>query len=74
MTRNPADLPNVSAYVDILDRFIEGSMTATEFEVAFLVLMKSERRIFGQPVYPILQVMFEDADAYVAQPELRTGG
>ena len=73
MTMNPADPRNVSAYVDILDRFIERSLTVAEFEVAFLALMKSERRHLGQPVYPILQGLFEDVDAYVARPELRTG-
>ena len=34
--------------------------------------MKSERRTLGDPVYPILQELFEDADAYVEQAELRT--
>ena len=34
--------------------------------------MKSEQRTLGDPVYPILQGLFEDADAYVEQGELRT--
>ena len=35
--------------------------------------MKSERRTLGDPVYPILQELFEDADASVErEAELRT--
>jgi hypothetical protein len=34
--------------------------------------MKSERRTLGDPVYSILQQLFEDADAYVEQAALRT--
>ena len=68
----PSRLPNVSAYIDLLDRFIERGITAPEFEKSFLRMMKSERRTLGEPIYPLLQELFEDADAYVERPELRT--
>jgi hypothetical protein len=34
--------------------------------------LKSERRIIGDLVFPVLQKLFEDVDDYVAFPELRT--
>src|SRR4029077_7562384 len=68
----PSELPNVSSYVDLIDRFIERDISAPDFEKSFLQAMKSERRTLGDPVYPILQELFEDADAYVEQAELRT--
>lgn len=34
--------------------------------------MKAEQRIFGDPIFPVIQRLFGDADAYVAYPELRT--
>ena len=72
MTPYPPELPNVSSYLEIIDRFIGCEIAAPDFEKSFLQTMKSERRTLGDPVYPILQELFEDADAYVAQAELRT--
>jgi len=68
----PSELPHVSSYVDLIDRFIGRDISAPDFEKSFLQAMKSERRTLGDPVYPILQELFEDADAYVEQAELRT--
>jgi hypothetical protein len=72
MTPHSSELPDVSSYIDLIDRFIGGDISAPDFEKFFLQAMKSERRILGDPVYPILQELFEDADAYVEQLELRT--
>ena len=72
MTPYPPELPNVSSYLEIIDRFIGCEIAAPDFEKSFLQTMKSERRTLGDPVYPILQELFEDADAYVEQAELRT--
>ena len=72
MTRSPSELPDISSYIDLIDRFIGRDVPAPDFEKSFLQTMKSERRILGDPVYPILQELFEDADAYVEQAELRT--
>ena len=72
MTDYPSELPNVSSYLDPIDRFIERDISAPDIEKSFLQAMKSEPRTLGDPVYPILQELFEDADAYVAQAEPRT--
>ena len=72
MITDPSRLPDISAYIDLLDRFIAHRATAPEFEKSFLQMMKSERRTLGEPIYPLLQELFEDADAYVERPELRT--
>lgn len=72
MVPDSTRLPDVSPYVELLDRFIEHGITAPEFESSFLHMMKSERRALGEPIYPLLQGLFEDADAYVERPELRT--
>ena len=72
MTPYPSELPDVSSYVDLIDRFIRREISAPDFEKSFLQAMKSERRTLGFPMYPILQELFEDADAYVEHAELRT--
>ena len=61
---------DISIHVDLVDRFIERDISAPDFDKPFLQAMKSERRILGDPVYPILQELFEDADAYVERAEL----
>jgi hypothetical protein len=72
MTPYPSESPDVSSYVDLIDRFIGRDISAADFEKSFLHALKSERRTLGDSVYPVLQELFEDADAYVEQPELRT--
>jgi hypothetical protein len=72
MTPYPSGLPDISSYLDLIDRFIGRDISAPDFEKSFLQAMKSEHRTLGDPVYPILQELFEDADAYVEQAELRT--
>jgi hypothetical protein len=71
--RRPLLPPPIAEYINLIDLFIGGEMSASEFEAAFLQAMKSEQRIFGEPAYTILQELFEDADAYVSDPSLRTG-
>ena len=68
---HPSEFPDVSSYVDLIDRFIGRDISAADLEKSFLQAMKSERRTLGAPVYPILQELFEDADAYVERAELR---
>src|ERR1700754_4927689 len=72
MILHPSGLHEISSYMDLIDRFIGRDICAPEFEKSFLRAMKAEQRTLGDPVYPILQELFEDADAYVEQAELRT--
>ena len=67
-----SELPDVPSYLDLIDRFIARDISAADFEKSFLQELKSERRILEDAVYSIFQELFEDADAYVEQPELRT--
>jgi hypothetical protein len=72
MTVNLSELPDISSYVDLIDRFVGRDISAPDFEKSFLQAMKSERRTLGDAVYPILQELFEDADGHVEQAELGT--
>lgn len=73
MTSSNDRLPDITSHIELIDRFLEGSIAAPEFHLSFLQAIKSERRILGEPVFPILQELFEDADAYVEYPHLREG-
>jgi hypothetical protein len=72
MTTHPSELPDISSYVHLIDRFIGRDISAGDFQKSFLQALKSEHRILGEPVFPVLQELFEDADAYVDRAELRT--
>ena len=65
----PRDL---AEYIALIDDFIAGRIGASAFEGAYLHAIKSEERILGDDVFSILQELFEDADAYVPYPDLRT--
>lgn len=47
-------------------------MTAPEFEKSYLSALKMEKRGLEIAIFDVLQKLFGDADAYVANPELRT--
>lgn len=63
--------PDVTGYAALIDAFLDRRLAATEFESAYLRMVKSERRVLGDPVFPILQELFEEVDAFVADPRLR---
>ena len=64
-------LPDISVHLRLMDDFIAGAMSAPAFAMGYLTAVKQEQRLLGNHVFHHLQVMFEDADAYVAYPELR---
>jgi hypothetical protein len=66
------ELPDLSSYIRLIDDLIAHRTTAPEFERSYLSALKSENRGLEVPVFDVLQKLFGDADAYVANPELRT--
>jgi hypothetical protein len=72
MVSQSRSLPDITSFVRLIDSFLNQSASAVDFQLAYLRMVKSEQRILGKPVYPILQELFEDADAYVADPRLRS--
>jgi hypothetical protein len=72
MTTHPSELPEISSYLDIIGRFIGRDISAEISKCLSCGAVKSEHRILGDPVFPVLEELFEDADAYVDRAELRT--
>ena len=66
-------LPDINSYIDLIDRFLRRSVSAPAFQLTYLRMAKNEQRVLGEPVFPVLQELFEDADRYVAEPRLRRG-
>jgi self-protective colicin-like immunity protein len=72
MSSHPTRSRDIATYISLMDDFISDKMSAVEFEKSYLSAIKSERRMLADDVFPILQELFEDADAYVPYPDLRT--
>lgn len=58
-------------YAVPLRAFVEGRLTAAEFEVLYLAVFKGDDTIHGPPVFNVLDRMFAEVDEYVDDPDLR---
>lgn len=72
MTSHSDRRNDISEYIKLIDDFVGGSLSAPEFEKAYLTAIKRDQRMIDNEVFFFLQTLFEDADAYVAEPRLRT--
>jgi hypothetical protein len=57
-------------YRELLDRFLEGDMSASEFQQKYLEKFKAETRWLGSPLFELLDGLFGDVDSFVADPKL----
>ena len=61
-------------YTALMRSFVEGGMTALEFESAYLSLFKNDSTLWSGPEFTILDGLFADVDAFVADPTIRDEG
>lgn len=56
MTTNPSRVPDISGYIELVDRVVAHKLLAPEFEASHLQMVKSEDRALGEPVpvHPML--------------------
>ena len=62
----------VAPYAILLRLFIDGRMTAGEFEVIFLSLYKNDPTDWPGEIFDVLDRLFGDVDDFVADDRLRT--
>ena len=65
---------DMTAYLTLISSFTEGRIDAPTFERRYLDLFGAEERILGEPLYGILQDLFYDVEAYVADESIRGDG
>lgn len=59
-------------YVELIRTFVDRQISADEFEARYLALFKAETgRFADENVFDVLDSLFADVDAYVADPALR---
>lgn len=54
----------------LLNRFLEGAISAEEFQHVYLTRFKSEEKILDEPLFELLDGLFGDVDAFTADQEL----
>ena len=58
-------------YKQLISKFVDREISASEFESCYLALFKSDRSKVGGEKFNILDRLFADVDAFEADPELR---
>lgn len=72
MTGPNDEPPDLSSYVGLLDQFLATVIDARTFRSAYLRMFLGDKRLFGDPWYPVLNNLFYACEDYVPQAELRT--
>ncbi|MDH6465970.1 hypothetical protein M2302_006173 [Micromonospora sp. A200] len=63
--------PTVYPHLAVIRAFVDGRLTAAEFEVAYLNLFKYDPHLHGEAVARSLERLFTEVDEFVADPDLR---
>lgn len=63
--------PALAPYAVLLRSFVDGRLSADEFETVFLPLYKNDGTAWPGPEFRILDTLFGDVDEYCGDDELR---
>jgi hypothetical protein len=61
----------IKKYILLITEFVEGAISASQFEIAYLEMFKAETSHLSENVYGVLNNLFLDVDAYCEDPQLR---
>lgn len=56
-------------YLQLIDCFLKGEITANEFSLSYLDKMKGDSRLFGR-LYDLLEEMFGEANSYTDNQDI----
>jgi hypothetical protein len=62
----------LSEYVQLIDSFVHGEISALEFERVYLQMFKEDPTIRPETEYEILDRLFSDVDSFCADSGLRS--
>lgn len=65
---------DISYYLSLIRNFIEGAISAPEFEHYYLRTFLADDRVLPQDIYEVLQKLFTDVDAYCQDASIRGPG
>ena len=61
----------LSAYLELIEQFVNGHISAERFEAVFLSRFKTETTHLPDTAFNVLDGLFGDVDDYVSDPGLR---
>lgn len=61
----------LTPYINLLSSFVAGNISATDLETQYLNLYKNDATLFPDEEFFILDDLFGNIDAFVANPNLR---
>lgn len=64
----------IGKYVNLAEKFVDGRLTAPDFERLYLRLFESEQRALSEDAFVVVERNFYAVEDYVAEPGLRTSG
>jgi len=66
----PNNIPN---YIDLINSFTSGNISANEFEKKYLELFKNDEKLIdcSDEVYEVLDTLFYAVDSYCSDPDLQ---
>lgn len=62
---------HLTPYLNLLSSFVTGNISGTDLESRYFSLYKNETSLFPDQEFLILDKLFGDIDAFVADPNLR---
>lgn len=68
---SPDEQRALTPYLALLDAFASGQVPAPAFEEQYLARYKADPFLWSEPVFDVLDRLFADVDAYVADDDLR---
>lgn len=64
----------VLPYIHLISSFVEGKISANEFESQYLKLYKNDPTPWSEELFSVLDGLFADVDAFCPDPDLRDEG
>jgi hypothetical protein len=69
--KNNHDAENFQKYISVIEAFIDGKLTAVEFEKEFLELHRNDNHSYAEDAHKVISIMFSDVDSFCSIPEIR---
>jgi hypothetical protein len=70
-TLTPYEPAYATPYRTMMERFLDGRLSASDFETSYLRMFKDDQTDWPEPVYQALNEVFLDLDAYCPDPDIR---
>jgi len=61
---------NIDSYISLIDKFVSHKISLAKFRISYMEEFKNDQRMLGEPIFPILNGLFGDADMCTSNKQL----